>query len=167
MFESISAAISRMEIEHTGTKRILAALTDDALAVSVEDGHRTLGRMAWHIVTCYPEMMGKVGCPFQSVNETDPIPASAVDILTAYERVTDELIRHVREHWTDETLRMEDNLYGENWKRGNTLLILLLHEAHHRGQMTVLMRQAGLTVPGIYGPALEEWQKHGMQAPEI
>ena len=35
-------------------------------------------------------------------------------------------------------------------------------EAHHRGQMTVLMRQAGLTVPGIYGPAQEEWAAMGM-----
>ncbi len=26
-----------------------------------------------------------------------------------------------------------------------------------RGQMTVLMRQAVLAVPGIYGPAEEEW----------
>ena len=167
MFESISSALSRVEIERTGTRRILAALTNDSLAVSVEAGHRTLGRMAWHIVTCYPEMMGKIGCPFQTVNETDPIPANAADIVTAYDRVTEELIRHIRESWTDETLQMVDNLYGEDWKRGNTLLILILHEAHHRGQMTVLMRQAGLKVPGIYGPALEEWQQHGMQAPEI
>jgi uncharacterized damage-inducible protein DinB len=30
--------------------------------------------------------------------------------------------------------------------------------------MTVLMRQAGLRVPGIYGPAKEEWEEHGMPA---
>jgi hypothetical protein len=33
--------------------------------------------------------------------------------------------------------------------------------------MTVLMRQAGLKVPGVYGPAREEWAGMGMQAPEI
>jgi uncharacterized damage-inducible protein DinB len=32
--------------------------------------------------------------------------------------------------------------------------------------MTVLMRQAGLKVPGIYGPSREEWVKIGMTAPE-
>ena len=31
--------------------------------------------------------------------------------------------------------------------------------------MTVLMRQAGLTVPGVYGPAKEEWATAGMEAP--
>ena len=32
--------------------------------------------------------------------------------------------------------------------------------------MTVLMRQAGLTVPGVYGPAKEEC-KAGMEAPKM
>ena len=30
------------------------------------------------------------------------------------------------------------------------------HHGTHDGP-TVLMRQAGLTVPGVYGPAREEW----------
>jgi uncharacterized damage-inducible protein DinB len=38
------------------------------------------------------------------------------------------------------------------------------HQAHHRGQMTVLMRQAGLTVPGVYGPAREERAQWGTPA---
>jgi len=31
--------------------------------------------------------------------------------------------------------------------------------------MTVLMRQAGLVVPGVYGPAREEWGQYNMPAP--
>jgi uncharacterized damage-inducible protein DinB len=44
------------------------------------------------------------------------------------------------------------------------LRVLIQHEVHHRGQMTVLMRQAGLEVPGVYGPAREEWAACGMPA---
>jgi uncharacterized damage-inducible protein DinB len=55
-------------------------------------------------------------------------------------------------------------MYGDKWKRGQTLHALILHQAHHRGQMTVLMRQAGLPVPGIYGPSREEWEAFGMPA---
>ncbi len=33
--------------------------------------------------------------------------------------------------------------------------------------MTVLMRQAGLKVPGTYGPAKEEWGAIGMEAPAV
>jgi uncharacterized damage-inducible protein DinB len=40
------------------------------------------------------------------------------------------------------------------------------HLIHHRGQLTVLMRQAGLKVPGVYGPAREEWAAMGMQPME-
>jgi hypothetical protein len=29
------------------------------------------------------------------------------------------------------------------------------------------MRQAGLTVPGIYGPVREEWATMGMEAPPV
>ena len=33
--------------------------------------------------------------------------------------------------------------------------------------MTVLLRQAGLTVPGIYGPAKEGWAAYGLDAPKV
>jgi uncharacterized damage-inducible protein DinB len=53
-------------------------------------------------------------------------------------------------------------IYGEKWPRGLTLSILIGHQTHHRGQMTVLMRQAGLPVPGVVGPSKEEWAAMGM-----
>jgi uncharacterized damage-inducible protein DinB len=53
-------------------------------------------------------------------------------------------------------------MYGEQWTRGFVLQALVAHQTHHRGQMTVLMRQAGLPVPGMYGPSKEEWAAMGM-----
>ena len=54
-------------------------------------------------------------------------------------------------------------MYGEQWANGLTLRLLISHEIHHRGQMFVLMRQAGLRVPDIYGPTREVWIEQGMQ----
>jgi uncharacterized damage-inducible protein DinB len=34
--------------------------------------------------------------------------------------------------------------------------MMIDHQTHHRGQMTVLLRQAGLTVPGVMGPTKEQ-----------
>jgi len=51
--------------------------------------------------------------------------------------------------------------------RGTTLGVLLIHQAHHRGQLTVLMRRAGLVVPGIVGPNKEDWSQWGMKPPEV
>jgi hypothetical protein len=33
--------------------------------------------------------------------------------------------------------------------------------------MTVLMRQAGLKVPGVYGPTLDDWAGYGVPVPTV
>ncbi|NHN35043.1 hypothetical protein G9U52_35530 [Paenibacillus sp. S3N08] len=58
-------------------------------------------------------------------------------------------------------------MFGEPWKNGFTLNAFVKHEIHHRGQLTILMRQAGLPLPGVYGPAKEEWATMGMEAPVV
>lgn len=70
----------------------------------------------------------------------------------------------------DDSIRMktvEDEMYGEKWPRGQSARILIDHQIHHRGQLTVVMRQAGLQVPGVYGPSKEEWAGYGAPAPEV
>jgi uncharacterized damage-inducible protein DinB len=150
-----------------GTQKIMDALTDASLKQSVAQDHRTLGRIAWHIVTSVPEMMGEVGLKFEAVKKDAPLPASAKEISDAYRAASGELLKQVTEGWKDETLFQVEEMYGEKWPRGLTLRILVNHEIHHRGQMTVLMRQAGLKVPGVFGPAREEWTAYGMPPPEI
>ncbi len=147
------------------TGKIFAALTDASLEQAVQDDHRTLGGMAWHIVTTIPEMMKQTGLALSAIDAESRPPANAETIQAGYETATTELLTAIDEHWTDETLAEVDEMYGEKWPRGLTLVILLNHEIHHRGQMTVLMRQAGLKVPGIYGPAQEEWGVYGMETP--
>ena len=56
------------------------------------------------------------------------------------------------------------DMYGEKWSYAVILTVIVRHEIHHRAQMTVLMRQAGLKVPGIYGPSKEEWVNYNMPA---
>ena len=74
------------------------------------------------------------------------------------------MINALENKWTDASLDEEIPMYGQIWKKGNILSSLILHQAHHRGQITVLMRQAGLKVPGVYGPAKEEWAAMNMKA---
>ena len=110
------------------------------------------------------EMPGHVGLRITAPAEDAACPESAIEIASAFEKAARSVGVEVGKNWTDETLLEVDDMYGEKWARGMTLYSLVLHQAHHRGQMTVLMRQAGLVVPGVYGPAKEEWAAIGLPA---
>ena len=167
MIHSIEEFLAAWKQESDGTLKIMGALTDESLGRAVTDDHRTIGRMAWHIICTIPEMVGRTGLKIDGPKENDPVPTSAAAIKAAYDRTASSLAEQIKKNWTDATLQVEDDMYGYTWKRGQTLAAVITHEVHHRGQMTVLMRQAGLSVPGVMGPAREEWSQFGMQPPVV
>jgi uncharacterized damage-inducible protein DinB len=153
--------------EREATLKIFRALTDASLPQAVTKNDRTLGRMAWHLVIGLGEMMNRTGLAVAGPAPDAPVPASATAIVEAYEAASKSVADQVAAKWTDASLEVVDDMYGEKWPRGLTLYVLIIHQTHHRGQMTVLMRQAGLKVPGVYGPAREEWSAYGMPAPAV
>lgn len=167
MYPTIADFEGDLTRESGGTQKYMDALTDVSLSQAVADDHRTLGRIAWHMITTYPEMMNRTGLSVESIAAEAPIPATAREIRETYAAVTKELLDQVKGNWKDEDLLVEDDMYGQQWQRGLTLRILVRHEIHHRGQMSVLMRQAGLKVPGLYGPSKEEWSQFKMPEPEV
>jgi uncharacterized damage-inducible protein DinB len=146
------------------TAKLFDNLTDESLAQKITENGRSLGFLAWHIVLTLGEMPKKVGltidCPAE---ETEP-PASAKEIAETYKKAAQSVSEEITKNWSDETLEIEDEMYGMTWTRGTTLSSLINHQAHHRGQVTVLMRQAGVPIVGVYGPAKEEWEAMGMTA---
>ena len=150
------------EVESTG--KVLNALTDASLSQKVTEEGRSLGFLAWHLTQTLGEMLGLVGLKIDAPGFDKECPTNAADIAAAYEKAGKSVTEEVGKNWTDDTLLQEDNMYGDTWARGLTLFYLIAHQAHHRGQMTVLMRQAGLAVPGVYGPAKEEWAAMGAPA---
>ncbi len=167
MFATIANFYQTWKNESEATGRILDALTDQSLGQAVSDKDRTLGRIAWHLVTTIPELLERTGLVLDSINHDAPVPSTAKDIAHGYRLASSNLMEAVEKQWTDETLLEAREMYGETWTIGTTLTVLIHHQIHHRGQMTVLMRQAGLQVPGIYGPSREEWSAYGMEAPPV
>jgi uncharacterized damage-inducible protein DinB len=152
------------EYEAESTVKILKALTDESLSQKVTEDGRSLGFLAWHLTQTLPEMLGHVGLKIDGPAHDQECPASASEIASIYEKAAKSVTQEVTTNWTDETLLQTDKMYGDTWARGVTLFALIAHQAHHRGQMTVLMRQAGLRVPGVYGPAKEDWAAMGAPA---
>ena len=166
MFRMIEDFLTNWGHESGSTQKVLDALTDTSLAQEVSQEGRTLGRIAWHIVTTLDEMVSQTGLEFDAASHEVAVPATASEIADAYRSSSEAMVTAMKEQWTDATLNDIREMYGEQWSVANILSILTSHQIHHRGQMTVLMRQAGLRVPGVYGPSREEWVEFGGVAPQ-
>lgn len=163
MFVKTADFIAEWQQEAAATQRVMDTLTDEALNQAVTPDHRTLGQLAWHLTTTVHEMLSRTGLKFASAGDDQHAPASAAAIAEAYRNASQAAWNAVQTQWTDAKLAETTEMYGDTWPNGLTLRILIQHQIHHRGQMTVLMRQAGLRVPDIYGPTREDWLERGMQ----
>jgi uncharacterized damage-inducible protein DinB len=145
---------------------VFSNLTDESLAKKVNEKVRTAGRLAWHITAAIPEMMNRTGFKIEEVKEDSSVSSNVSELVKVYKNISEALVNQIQANWTDETLLKEDDMYGETWAKGKTLSILLIHQVHHRAQLTIVMRMLGLKVPGVYGPSSEEWAGMGMPAQE-
>lgn len=166
LLKSVSDFLEAWNLESKSTLKVLGNLTDESLKQKVTPDGRSLGFIAWHITQTIGEMMSKTGLEFPGFEENAPVPKSAKKIHDEYERLSNLMVDQLKTKWNDAMLNDNLNMYGQTWKRADVLLSLSAHQSHHRGQMTVLMRQAGLRVPGVYGPSKEEWAEFGMQPME-
>ena len=167
MFRTMNDFYDTWKDEAKGTQQVLDALTDESLTQNFTEGHRNLGRLGWHLATTLEEMIEHTGLKFSAADFHKPVPEKAEDVAEAYSFTNQSMITAMKDNWTDETLDEEFDMYGEKWTVATILKVLLLHQVHHRAQMTVLMRQAGLKVPGLYGPAKEEWAAMGAEPPQV
>ncbi len=162
MYRKLEDFIKDWQTESANTLKMMTTLTDASLPQKVSPEGRELGRIAWHITQSITEMGGRAGLKVAGPAEDAPVPENAAEITRLYEQAAKSLGEAIQGGWNDQTLLEEQDMYGEKWVNGFTLDVLLRHEIHHRAQMTVLMRQAGLQVPGVYGPSREEWAQFGM-----
>lgn len=162
MYRSIEDFRRDWDSEAKKTLNIFRALTEESISQKVTEDGRSLGYIAWHITTTIGEMFKNAGIEIDSPAGGE-MPGLA-GIIAAYQKGANLVGETVGKAWKDEELEDEISMYGMNWKKRSILQGLVAHQIHHRGQMTVLMRQAGLRVPGVYGPAKEEWVEFGMAA---
>ncbi len=166
MYHKLEDFINDWKYESESTFKIFNNLTDESITTVVNENVRTAGRLAWHITTSIGEMAHRTGLTFKTVESNSSVPSTAKEIVDAYKEASENLLDVVKSNWNDETLNVEDDMYGEMWKRGTTLAVIISHQIHHRAQLTVVMRLNGLKVPGVYGPSKEEWISYGKPAQE-
>jgi uncharacterized damage-inducible protein DinB len=166
MYHKLEDFLKDWTYESESTLKIFNNLTDESLTKKVNENVRTAGRLAWHITTAIGEMGHRTGLTFNAAEDKSPIPNTAKEIVDAYKEASENVLAAIKSNWNDESLFVEDDMYGEMWKRGTTLGVIMSHQIHHRAQLTIVMRLNGLKVPGVYGPSKEEWTGYGMPAQE-
>jgi len=137
-----------------GTLSVMKAITDDKMNVAIVEGHNSLGWLAWHLVGTGGAFGHFAGLNIPAIPQGAKVPDSMAEIVEKYEAVV-EAYKNEAKKLTDEQLAEEINGFVGPTIRGKFLRQFIDHQTHHRGQMTVLLRQAGLTVPGVMGPTKE------------
>jgi uncharacterized damage-inducible protein DinB len=154
MIRTIEDFVSDYSWERQTTSKVLHALTDASLSRCKTEGDQSICDIAWHVATVGEYLITPTGLPFSP--PAKPETFTAQYIADAYDKASQEIIDAVKSNWKDEDLHTVNKLFGMDWPNGVTLGALIHHEIHHRGQLSILMRQEGLTVPNIYGPNKEE-----------
>jgi uncharacterized damage-inducible protein DinB len=166
MYRTIEDFKNDWTYESAATLKIIQGLTGESLNKKFNDKIRTAGKLAWHIAGAIPEMMNRTDLKIDVTIDDKEVPQTVSEIESVYKKSAGLLIEEVTQKWTDASLTEKVNMYGEDWEKGKILWVLVTHQIHHRAQLIVVMRLAGLKVHGIYGPANEEWAGMGMEPQE-
>lgn len=162
MYRKIEDFIADWSHDAQNTIKVYNNITNDALDKKIDENVRSIARLVWHINISVGEMANRAGLGIYAVPEHAEPPHDIKTIIAEYEKTANSLSENLKK-WSDNDLNTEVEMYGEHWKKGVVLQVIIMHQAHHRGQLTVLMRMAGLKVPGVFGPSKEEWVQYGME----
>ncbi|MFJ7666562.1 DinB family protein [Lysinibacillus sp. NPDC097195] len=154
MYRQVDDFLNEWTIAANGTVQVLKAMTDETLSQSIVEGHNSLGWLGWHLVGAAGYFSYLAGLTVPMIRQEDPVPASAAEIVATYEKTANS-IKEEAAKLSKEDLLVEVKGFNGPITRGALLRALIDHQTHHRGQMTVLLRQAGLAVPGVLGPTKE------------
>jgi len=166
MYRRIEDFTKEWKEEQGYTVRMFSTITEETKSIKINENVRSLERLAWHITCTLTEMATAAGLFDQNFLKDESVPLTFAEIVPVYQKYAELLGKAVVSRWTDSALEDNLDMYGQQWKKGKLLSILIGHESHHRSQMSVIMRAVGLPVPGIYGPSKEEWEAMGMAAME-
>lgn len=157
MYRKVDDFIRDWNYSAANTLRAIEALEDNKLDQAIVEGHNTLGWLSRHLIDA-PSFFGKsAGLEIPAIPE-DEKPKTVKALEEAYKKKAAKVEEEATK-LTDHDLERTVQAFGMNMPVGQVLRSMIDHQTHHRGQMTVLIRQAALPVPPVMGPTVEQSQK--------
>jgi len=156
--------IQELDLEAVTTKRLLERIPEAQLDWKPAARSRTLGELGLHIA----ETPGAVA----SLAVSNPAQAPSFEGMDRSPKTSDEIVTALERSLATAKATVgawDDRALMETWhlKTGDRELmaipriaflrsIMLNHWYHHRGQLSVYLRQLGVPLPSIYGPTADE-----------
>lgn len=159
----IEELLEELEREAPTTRRVLERIPPAALDWRPHEKSRTLGELAMHLAIL-PGAIAELALR-PAFNVKTEVPRQSAPSAAALVTIFDQSVARARSVLGG----MDDAALALPWRlvdgervlleidRGVLLrTILLNHSYHHRGQLSVYLRQTGAPVPAIYGPSADE-----------
>jgi uncharacterized damage-inducible protein DinB len=159
----IDGMLQELEQEAQTTRRVLERIPEDQMNWRPHPKARMLGELAFHVATVPGSVAEFIASPSpgQVPDFIDPSPPSATELVPAL----DESIAKAKQILAG----MDDATIMATWRMMDgerevfalprvSLLrsIMLNHWYHHRGQLSVYLRELDVPIPSIYGPSADE-----------
>jgi uncharacterized damage-inducible protein DinB len=156
------------ELEHEGavTRKLLERIPPERFDWKPHEKSMTMGRLATHVA----EMHGWT----KFTVEQPELDFAKMDYKPFEPKTTDELVQLFEKSYNEaiETLKgASDDIWFEPWslRNGDQIYftmpkvvvmrsMVLNHIVHHRGQLSVYLRENDIPVPAMYGPSADEGQ---------
>ena len=160
----IDGMLRELEDEAVTTRQVLERVPDNRLGWRPHSKARTLGELALHVAIVPGGVAQLVASPSPArapQGGQDPSPASSSELLPALDQsiaTAKRVLGGMNDGALTATWRMtngERELFATT-RAAMLRSIMLNHWYHHRGQLTVYLRELGVPIPSIYGPSADE-----------
>lgn len=160
---TIEELLDELEHEAQATRRVLERVPGDRLNWRPHPKSFTLGQLALHVATLPGAIADVATWPSFDVRlqVPRPSPENTAELLGAFARSIADA-RATLEGMDDAALASPWSMVDgdrELWtmpRRDFLRSVLFNHWYHHRGQLTVYLRQVGALVPATYGDTADE-----------
>jgi uncharacterized damage-inducible protein DinB len=158
----IEPLLMEMENEAVATRRLLERVPNDKLGWKPHEKARSLGELAVHIAQTQKNVSSMIqGSSYEPRMQKETVPATSAEIVALFDECTSSA-KQLLGGMSDEDLLSSWSLLREGRpifsmpKAGVIRMIVLNHVYHHRGQLSMYLRQLDVLLPSIYGPTADE-----------
>jgi len=155
-----------MELQHeaANTRKMLARVPMDKASWTPHAKSMTLSALASHVAeifTWFRITIHQNELDFATMDYKPFVPNSTEELLAFFDKNLADALESLNavedakmfENWT---MRQGDQIFFTLPKAAVVRTWCFSHMIHHRGQLSVYLRQLDVPVPGMYGPTADE-----------